>query len=33
MKDEAKERPSLDIFKIGLNEKGDKNFGSKPSLI
>lgn len=31
MKDDVKEKTSLDIFKIGLNEKGDKNFRRKPS--
>lgn len=31
MKDDAKERTFLDIFKIGLRERGDKNFRSKPS--
>ena len=31
MKDDAKERTSLDIVKIGLNERGDKNFRRKPS--
>lgn len=31
MKDDVKKKTSLDIFKIGLNEKGDKNFRRKPS--
>ena len=31
MKDDVKEKTSLDIFKIGLNDRGDKNFRSKPS--
>lgn len=31
MKDDVKKKTSLDIFKIGLNEKRDKNFRRKPS--